>query len=317
MYYIGIDLGGTNIAAGIVDEKGKILLKKSVPTCAEKGGEYIVKAMSELVMDLIKTFEISFDDVKSIGIGSPGTIDKKNGKVLYANNIDFNDMPVRAKMIEYFGREIDIYIDNDANCAAWAEFVAGAAKGVQDAIMITLGTGVGGGIIVNGKLYSGFNYCGGELGHVVIEKNGVPCNCGRVGCWESYSSATALIRMTREKAEENKDSLMWEYYNEKGAWSGRTAFLAADKGDKAAKEVVDTYIDYLACGIVNMINIFQPEIFVIGGGVANEGENLFAPLREKAKSQVYGGNSGVAHTKIVGAETGNDAGIIGAALLDE
>lgn len=320
MYYIGIDLGGTNIAAGIVDGEGKILLKKSVPTCAEKGAEYVVKAMSELVIDIIKDFGISFDDIRSIGIGSPGSIDKKNGVTIYTNNIDFKDMPLRARMIEYFGRNIDIYIDNDANCAAWAEFVAGAAKGVQDAIMITLGTGVGGGIIVNGKLYSGFNYCGGELGHTVIEKNGIPCNCGRVGCWEVYSSATALIRMTREKAEANKDSLMWDYYNEKGTWSGRTAFLAAEKGDKAAREVIETYIDYLACGVVNMINIFRPEIFVVGGGIANEGEKLLVPLREKVKGQVYGNvvnADRVPQTKIVCAETGNDAGIIGAALLNE
>ena len=317
MYYVGIDLGGTNIAAGIVDEEGKIILKKSVPTCAEKGGEYIIEAMSKIVLDLLKEQKITFDDVKSVGIGSPGTIDKKTGTVLYANNLDFNNMPVRDKMIEYFGRNVDIYIDNDANCAAWAEFVAGAAKGTENAVMITLGTGVGGGIIINGRLYSGFNYCGAELGHVVIEENGIPCSCGRVGCWEAYSSATALIRMTKEKAEQNKDSLMWEYYNEKGQWSGRTAFLAADDGDKAACEVVETYINYLACGVANMINIFMPEVLVIGGGVANEGENLLAPLREKVMSQIYGNMTGVPQTRIVAATTGNDAGIIGAALLNE
>ncbi len=317
MYYVGIDLGGTNIAAGIVDEEGKLVLKKSVPTCAEKGGEYIVQAMSKIVLDLLEEQKITFDDVVSVGIGSPGVVDKKNGEVLFANNLDFNNMPVRAKMIEYFGRNVDIYIDNDANCAAWAEFVSGAAKGTQNAVMITLGTGVGGGIIINGRLYSGFNYCGAELGHVVIEKNGIPCSCGRVGCWEAYSSATALIRMTKEKAQQNKDSLMWEYYNEKGEWSGRTAFLAAGKGDKSALEVVETYIDYLACGIANMINVFMPEVLVIGGGVANEGENLFAPLREKVFAQTYGNMINVPQTKIVGALTGNDAGIIGAALLNE
>ena len=184
--------------------------------------------------------------------------------------------------------------------------------------MITLGTGVGGGIIIDGKVYSGYNYAGGELGHTVIEKNGVPCSCGRRGCWESYSSATALIRMTREKMEECKqtgrETLLFELAEKKGKVSGKTAFDAMRAGDEAGREVVDTYLSYLATGLANMINIFQPEVISIGGGVANERENLLKPLIPLVKSEQYGGELPNA-TRIAIAELGNDAGIIGAAFL--
>lgn len=316
-YRIGIDLGGTNIAAGITDDNGTILYKKSVPTNSINGIEYVVNSMSGLVLDIMKDKNITFDDVKSIGIGSPGSIDKKNGVVLYSNNIKFDNTPIRKMMTEYFGREINIFMDNDANCAALAEAGAGAAKGIDDVIMITLGTGIGGGIIIGGKPYGGFNNCGAELGHTVIEKNGVLCTCGRKGCWEAYSSATALIRMTREMAEEDENSAMWESYKENGAWNGRIAFSSARNGDKTAQKVVDKYISYLATGVTNLINIFQPEVFVIGGGVSNEGDNLLNPLREIVSKRIYTKSINARQTKIVKAITGNDAGIIGAALLNE
>ncbi len=316
MYSIGIDLGGTNIAVGIVDEEGKIVAKKSVPTNAHRPADEILKDMAQTSISLVNEFGCGMDKIKSVGVGSPGSVNKEKGMIVYANNLNFKNTGIRDGIQKYIDKPV--YLDNDANVAAWAEAVAGAAKDASDMIMITLGTGVGGGIVVNGKLYSGFNFTGGELGHVVIEANGIPCNCGRVGCWEAYSSATALIRMTKEVAEADKASKMWDYYNKEGKFSGRTAFLAAKDGDSAAQSVVDTYVKYLAIGIANMINIFQPEILVVGGGVANEGENLLAPVRELVAKEAYGGGSDdVPATKIVKAYLGNDAGIIGAALLTE
>ena len=312
MYYFGIDLGGTNIAVGIVNEKLEIVRKGSVPTRAEREMDEVMKDMAALCKRLATEEGLSVSDFEYAGIASPGTCDSENGVVIYSNNIVMHDYPIAAKLSEYLGIE-KVYINNDANAAALAEALAGAARGAKDAIVITLGTGLGGGIIIDGKIYSGFNFAGAELGHTVIEKDGVPCTCGRHGCWEAYSSATALIRMTREKMIEAPESSM-NKVNTLDHVSGKTAFAEARKGDKAAQEVVDKYIEYLGCGITNMINIFQPEVFCIGGGVCNEGEYLLAPLREYVRSQNYGRNS-EKQTRIEKCELGNDAGIIGAAVL--
>ena len=314
MIYVGIDLGGTNIAAGIVDENGKLIAKKSVPTGASRPAEEILKDMAQVAIAVVEENGYSMDDVVSVGIGSPGSVNKEKGELVYANNLPFSHTPMRAEMQKYINKPI--YIDNDANCAAWAEAMAGATKGAEDSIAITLGTGVGGGIVVNGKLYSGFNFTGGELGHTVIAVDGEPCSCGRKGCWEAYASATALIRQTKEAAEANKDSKMWDYYKKDGKFSGRTAFNAARDGDKAAQTVVDNYVKYVGCGVADMINIFQPEVLVIGGGVANEGEALLQPVREYVATQIYS-REGIQQTRIEKAFLGNDAGIIGAALLKE
>lgn len=312
MIYVGIDLGGTNIAAGIVGESGKLLHKKSIPTGADRDALAVIKDMAQVAMDVVAENGYTMDDVVSVGIGSPGSVDKAKGELVYASNLPFSHTPMRAEMQKYINKPI--YIDNDANCAAWAEAMAGATKGVDDSIAITLGTGVGGGIVVNGKLYSGFNFIGGELGHTVIAVDGEPCSCGRKGCWEAYASATALIRQTKRAAEAHKDSKMWDYTKD-GKFSGRTAFLAAKDGDKAAQEVVDNYVKYVGCGIANMINIFQPEVLVVGGGVANEGDNLLNPVREYVKKETYAKD--IKACRIEKAYLGNDAGIIGAALLKE
>lgn len=309
--YIGIDLGGTNIAAGIVSKDGTLIAKKSIPARAERKDVEIIRDMAHLAMDLVAEEKMSMDDVISIGIGSPGSVNKDTGELIYANNLNFNHTPMRKEMNKYIDKPI--YIDNDANCAAWAEATAGAAKNVQNSVAVTLGTGVGGGIVIRGELYSGFNFVGGELGHMVIQAGGNLCTCGRKGCWEAYASATALIRMTKEAAEENQDSLLWECCRQEGKFSGRTAFEAARKGDKVAQQVVDRYIFYVACGLANIINIFQPEMIVVGGGIANEGEALLEPVRKMVAKESY--TKDIAQTKIVKAMLGNDAGIIGAALL--
>ena len=315
MYYIGIDLGGTNIAVGLVNEDGKIVAKKSVPTRNERSSEEIIKDMALTAIDVVKENGYSMDEVVSIGVGSPGSVDKDNGVVISANNLNFLNTNIRKGIQEYVNKPV--YIDNDANCAAWAEAVAGAAKGVKHSVMITLGTGVGGGIVVDGKLYSGFNFFGGELGHMVIAADGEQCNCGRKGCWERYSSATALIRITKEHAEKDKNSLIWKLVEEEGKFSGRTAFNAARQGDAAGKAAVAEYLKYLSIGLANVISIFQPEILVIGGGVSNEGKDLFEPVTELTFAQKYTKSEDVKQTKIVKAMLGNDAGIVGAALLKE
>ncbi len=313
MYYIGIDLGGTNIAVGIVDESYKIVKKGSVPTKPERAPEEIIKDMAELCRKLVDEAGIKMDDIAYAGIASPGTANHNTGIVEYANNLPFRDFHIAEILQSYFPVK-KVYLENDANAAAKGEAIAGAARGTKDSVMITLGTGVGGGIIIDGKVYSGFNCAGAELGHIVIEYNGVPCSCGRKGCWESYSSATALIRMTKEQMLESKDSVMWDMCGgDIEKVSGKTSFAAMKKGDAAGQAVVDKYIGYLASGIATIINIFQPEVLSIGGGICNEGSYLMDPLLKAVENETYGNNSNRPQIKI--AELGNDAGIIGAACL--
>ena len=312
MYYIGVDLGGTNVAIGIMDESYQLVCKGSTPTPANDP-EGIVQAMADLCSKLVEEAGISFDDVAYAGIASPGIVDREAGEVVYANNINFKHFPLSKLLMDKIPLKA-VYLENDANAAALGEAMAGAARGTKNSVMITLGTGVGGGIIIDGKVYMGSNCAAGELGHIVIEKDGRPCTCGRKGCWEAYSSATGLIRMTKEKLEACPDSKMHERVQKDGKVSGRTAFDMSREGDKAAQEVVDTYISYLACGIGNLINIFQPEILVIGGGISGEKENLLAPLRPLMLTESYGGGV-VKATELKIAELGNDAGIIGAACL--
>ena len=316
MYSIGIDLGGTNIAAGIVNDANEIVRKASTPTNANRPAEEIARDMADLCLRLIDEAALTKEDIAYIGIATPGTADSDAGVVVYSNNLPFVDFPIAKLLSEYTGIA-RVIIDNDANAAAKGEAVAGAAKGYAKSVMITLGTGVGGGIIIDNKIYSGFNYAGAELGHIVIEHNGAPCSCGRRGCWEAYSSATALIRMTKEKiAAVGEKSKMYEMVGgDLERVSGRTAFEAARAGDVYGQEVVDMYLDYLANGIANIINIFQPEILSIGGGVSNERDNLLVPLKERVSKLTYGHSYLKKNTDIRIAMLRNDAGIIGAAVL--
>ena len=318
MFYIGVDLGGTNIAAGIVDSDFRIVRKGSVPTNVEgRTADEIIKDMGALCQKLVDDEGLTVADIEYVGIASPGAIDPVKGVVNYANNLPFRVFPIAETLQKYFPVK-RVLVENDANAAAKGEAVAGAAKGVGDVVMITLGTGVGGGIIIDHKVYSGFNYAGAELGHIVIDYNGRQCSCGRKGCWEAYSSATGLINMTKEKLAEceksGRKTLMTDFVKEEGKVSGKTAFACMKKGDEAAKEVVDMYIGYLGCGLSNIINIFQPEILVIGGGICNEKNYLTDPLKEIIKAETYG-NEAIKPTELKIAELGNDAGIIGAAVL--
>ena len=311
-YYIGIDLGGTNIKAGVVDEEFNIVSKATCKTNLPRPAEEICADMAKVALEAVEKAGLTLDNIESVGIGTPGTANSATGIIEYSNNLGFLNFPVVELMKTYISKPC--YVENDANAAAYGEFVAGAAKGANDAVCITLGTGVGGGIIINGKIYSGFNFAGAEIGHTVIDPNGPECTCGRKGCFEAFSSATGLIRMTKEAMESDKDSLIWKASEEEGKVSARTAFDAMRMGDATAQAVIDKYIKYLACGITNTINIFQPDILCIGGGVCNEGDPLLLPLKELVKKEVYTQNS-AKNTEIVIAKLGNDAGIIGAAFL--
>ena len=316
MYRIGIDLGGTNIVAGVIDENNKIIAKASRKTNVPRAAELIFDDMAAAVKDAMSQAHITNDDLISVGVGTPGSVNKEEELIEFANNLGFDNVPAYRLLRERLGFE-KVYFDNDANCAALGEAVAGCGKGVKDFIMITLGTGVGSGIIVNGKLVTGVNYAAGEMGHTVLVYGGIPCNCGRKGCWEKYSSATALISQTKDAMRNNYNSLMWELVgNDINKVNGRTAFEAMRKGDATAQSVVNNYVSLLSCGIGNIINTFQPDMVCVGGGVGNERENLLGPVRKLLKSEIYSIHA-KKQTKLVAAELGNDAGIIGAALLDE
>lgn len=310
-YYVGIDLGGTNIVAGVVNEDYNIIATAKVKTNCPRPSEDIADDMAKVALEAINKSGKLLSDIKWIGIGSPGTVNSETGVIEYSNNLGFKDFNIVKRIQKTIDKPV--FIENDANAAAYGEFVAGSAKGAKDAVAITLGTGVGGGIIIGGKIYSGFNFAGAEIGHTVIEADGPQCTCGRKGCFEVFSSATGLIRMTKEEMEKDKSSLMWEMSKDEGV-TGRIAFDALKKGDKSAKIVCDKYIKYLAIGLTNTINIFQPEILCIGGGVCNEGDALLVPVKEIVAREVYTRNS-KRNTEIVIASLGNDAGIIGAAFL--
>lgn len=315
MYRIGIDLGGTNIAIGIVDENNNIIRKGSVPTKAGRNPDEIIKDMAELCKSLLAEEDIILSRVEMVGIATPGNVNPDTGRIGFSANLNMIDYPIVEKLGEFLPAK-KILVANDANAAAMGEAIAGSGKGVDKFIMVTLGTGVGGGIIIGGKIYAGFNHAGGELGHMVIEHNGRACTCGRKGCWETYSSATGLITMTKEYMMTNKKSIMWKLVeNDIDKVSGRTAYTAAAMGDMTARAVCAEYTDYLACGLTNIINIFQPDILSIGGGVSNEGENLMAPLREIVDRMQYTSREEI-KTELRIATLKNDAGIIGAANLN-
>lgn len=311
-YYVGIDLGGTNIVAGVVDENYKIIAKASTKTNCPRPEKEIADDMAKMALQAVKNANLTIDDIEWVGVGTPGIANSATGIIEYSNNLGFKNTP----MVKYIQETIDkpVFIENDANAAAYGEYVAGAAKGAKNAVCITLGTGVGGGIIIDGKIYSGSNFAGAEIGHTVIEVDGPQCSCGRKGCFEVFSSATGLIRMSKEAMAAFPESTMNKMAEENGKVTARTSFDAMRAGDKAAKDVVDKYIKYLAAGITNTINIFQPDVLCIGGGVCNEGDPLLLPVKALVKDEVYTRNS-EKNAEIVIAKLGNDAGIIGAAFL--
>ena len=312
MYNIGIDLGGTNIVASVVNEDYRILGTGKTPTSTPRSADEIFDDIAAMCREAMDKAGVTINDISSIGMGTPGTVNE-DGVIEFANNLGFNNVPARDMLKERLG-ELPVFIANDANCAALGEAYAGCGNGSKNFVAVTLGTGVGSGVIVDGKIVTGVNFAGGECGHMVIMVDGEACTCGRRGCWEAYASATALIRQTKEAMEKYPDSVMHELAKAEGKVSGRTAFDAMRKGDIAGIEVVDNYIKYVACGLINIVNALQPEIICVGGGICNEGDTLMTPLKRFVQAERYSIHSKI-QTKIMKAELGNDAGVIGAALL--
>lgn len=311
MYYLGIDIGGTNLKVGVIDTYGKVIAKVSQKTMLSSGYDLVIQNIVMLMNDALEQAGLTWDDVKGIGVGSPGIIDCKMGEVIYWSNLDWTKKPLSRDLSEQINKPV--IIGNDADAAVLGEKRFGAAKDANNSIMITLGTGVGGGVIINGKLLSCDNGISSELGHTKIADEGIKCSCGRYDCWEVYSSARALVKLTKTYMEKYPDSLMWEI-GSLDKVKGKTAFVYALKDDFAAREVIERYIKRLSEGIVNIANIFRPELIIIGGGVSAEGEKLTKPLQEIMDKEFYGGAL-IPSVKIVTASLGSDAGIIGAASL--
>lgn len=312
MYYIGIDVGGTNLKAGLVDESYRLVATKKMPlhfTSMEQMGE----TLTDMALGLVEENGLRRDQVASIGMGFPGSVDNRRGVVIKTVNIPIRFMPV-AEMV-HRRWDVPVYLGNDADCAALGEYYHYGDDRLESLILVTLGTGIGTGIILGGKIQAGCNGFGGEGGHIVIVHGGEPCTCGRRGCWERYASASALVRQTKAAMEADPGSAMWQAAGSLDQVDGRTAFAAMRSGDAAAKAVVAQYLDYLAEGLANFINIFQPEVIALGGGVSHglEGD-LLGVLQSKVLDMCFG-REAERHTKLVRAKLGNDAGIIGAALL--
>lgn len=312
--YVGVDLGGTNIAIGLVEENYEIIAKGSVPTGKERPFADIIADAAQLIQKLLMEVGKTAADVQCIGMGAPGIPDAKNGIIVYASTFPHMAFSNAQAEFEKYFPGVKVYVENDANAAAYGECLAGAAKGVDNVVMVTLGTGVGGGVIINRKIYSGFNYNASELGHMVLNFNGPACSCGRNGCFEVYASATALVKQTAETIQSYPDSIIHQMIDhDPSKLNGKIPFDAAKQGDRAGQRIVDKYIEYLGIGIANVVNLFQPEMIVIGGGVCKEGDYLLKPLFAYVDSQKY--TDKVPQPKLVTAVLGNDAGIIGAAML--
>lgn len=317
MYRVGVDLGGTNITVGIIDENLTIIGRSKLKTNLPRHFDEVFSDIIRAIYFAIEDADISIIDISSIGVGVPGAVDSQSGVIDFSSNLKIYNMSIKSELEKTFNKPV--FITNDANCAALAEKKVGAGRNAKNLIAITLGTGIGGGVIINDKLITGVNGATGEIGHMVIDFDGIECGCGRKGCWEKYASATALARQTKEALAKDlyKKSIIWEMIeNDLSKIGARTAFEAMKNGDKIGKQIVDGYIKYLACGITNLINIFQPDVLCIGGGMSNEGDTLLIPvirIVEKERYSLYSSKQ----TKICIAELKNDAGIIGAALLNE
>ncbi|NLG25237.1 MAG: ROK family protein [Clostridiales bacterium] len=308
MVYVGVDLGGTGIKAGVVDGQGRMLSRVECPTLVERGHEPVVHDMAMLALRAVEESGRRLADVHSVGVGIPGIMDPATGIVPFCTNLAWHQVP----LVKLMQRVIDkpIFVENDATVAGLAESVAGVSAGCQNSVFLTLGTGVGGGIVLNGKVYSGPHGVASELGHMIVMIDGEECTCGNKGCWERYASATALIRMGREAAKAHPKSALNASIDNMTA---KAVVDAAKAGDAAATEVFDRYTYFIALGLVNIVNFLDPEIIALGGGVSAAGEFLLKPVREKLKAMVFYKDMPYARVEL--AKLGNDAGIIGAAML--
>lgn len=314
MYYLGVDLGGTTIKVGLINEAYQMIQSMSRPTGRERSSEEVLKDVAMLCLEVMKLQGITEKEIHSIGMGSPGIASPKEGIILSSSNLNFDHVNVRKEIQKYIDTEV--YVENDANCAALGEAICGAAKGESSVVVVTLGTGVGGGIVIQGKLNHGSFFGAGEIGHQVIcYDEEEPCGCGRKGCWEQYASATALIKQAKAALEKSPESMILKLAKEQQLEdiNAKVIFDAVHAGDSTAKNILERYFKYIACGVANIINILEPSVIVLGGGMSAQKEYLSDSVAKYVQKEMYGGLS--LKTKIKAAQLGNDAGIIGAALL--
>ena len=312
-FYVGIDLGGMSAKAGLFDPDGKLIAKSTVKTCKEEGFRATSKNLAQLAREVCALAKVSLSSLGGVGVGTPGIVDGASGTVVAWTNFAWENVPLASEISRNLD-EIPVRISNDANAAALGEAKFGAGKKFTDSITITLGTGVGSGIVIGGKIFEGFRGGAGDAGHMTIVVGGIPCTCGKRGCFEQYASATALIRDTKRAMFEHKDSSMWKIASDPEEVNGLTAFTASKEGDAAAQEVVKNYIMYLSEGILNLVNCFRPQAIIVGGGVSGQGEYLLQPVRKYVDEHLFVGFDRIP-LSIVKAQLGNDAGIWGAYAL--
>lgn len=310
MYQIGVDIGGTNIKMGLVDDRLQIVRCVSVPFPHEDS-EAVAKRIASEVRGLLAAQEVSEAELSSVGVIVPGSIDPTGAIILDAYNLGFHNVPFKAQLQAQFSG-IPVYLANDADGAGLAELGRGAFVGCQTAVLLTLGTGVGGGLILGGRMFSGGKRQGVELGHMPLVAGGEPCTCGNLGCIEAYCSATALAREGVRAMQTHPESLLATGSGgDPSRIDAKFVIDCAKEGDEAAKAVFDRYVDYLGSACISIIHLLDPEVIAIGGGICGAGEFLFAPLRANVAKKCFYGD----FAKIVPAAMGNDAGMIGAAML--
>jgi glucokinase len=310
---IAVEIGAKFIQAGIVDKYGRLLARSKVQSNYERGLKELVSEAVNLIFDLIEDKEYDVRSIKSIGIACPGVPDEENSKIIKTYVLGFYNAPIKDEFKRHFPNT-PIFVENDAHCAAIAESAAGAAEDLDYSITINIGTGISGGVIIDNKLYTGLNNAGAVLGHMVIDKHGRPCSCGRTGCFETVCSAKALIEDTREAAEKNPDSKIWTICeNDLSAITETTAFEAAEQGDEAARDVFDRYVDNMAVALTNLANILMPEVIILCGGITDLGEDLLRPVREKMNQWIYSRETTLPMLKL--SEMGSASVLVGAGML--
>lgn len=312
-YYVGVDLGGTNIAAGVVDENYQLISKHHVRTYVSKTFGELVADIAKVAYDVVDKANLSMSEIVSVGLGTPSCINPETGMLVNANNLNWKNVPLQKEMEKHFS--VPVYIKNDADCAALGEVLAGAASQYDNALMVTLGTGVGGGIIMDKQIFNGCDHMGAEIGHTKLVYEGIKCTCGQSGCFESYASATALIRQTKEALQQHPESLINNLCNKHlETVDAKMVFDAAHLGDATAIGLIDQYINYVAAGFSTLIVIFRPQVIIVGGGISNQREYLIEPLKQKLIKQTFAAEQ-IGVPQVIAAELGNDAGIIGAAMI--
>jgi len=310
-YYVGVDLGVEKTVAGLVDKYGKLVHRVNRPTQKDQPFEAIMKDVYDLILELLDEEGIDMRSIKHIGVATPGVPNKAHGTILRNYSMNFVNAPVRDELMKYVN--LPVYVENDANCAALAESVSGAAEDIDFSITLKIGHGLGGGIVSKGQIYSGFNGAASEMGHITIVKDGEQCICGRKGCWQMYSSASAFVSQIQYAARQNPESLINKLVDyDLTKVTEFTAFEAAKGLDPTAMAVCNKYIDYLADGLTNIINILMPEVVVISGEIRKVGEPLFKPLRAAVRERVYSREIQLPEIKV--SELGSAAVVIGAAL---